>query len=75
MHEKDSVSIVYIVLAAHLDTNPVFCITQFGLKELPKCKQKGFHNHKTEDRKLYREAKHEIDDETTRTHVVDLRVL
>ena len=73
-YAKDNVIVVSIVLAPELDTKPVFCLTQLGLTELPKCKQRGFHKHKTDDKRLYREAEHVIDDESERTQVVYLRV-
>ena len=71
---RENNSIVSIVLAPEKKTCPAFCLTQLGLSELAKCKQKGFHQHKKDDRRMYTEAEHAIDDQTLATIVVDFRI-
>ena len=72
---RENHSIVSIVLAPEKKTCPAFCLTRLGLSELAQCKQGGFHKHKKDDRRLYEEAEHAIDDQSLATIVVDFRIL
>ena len=73
-YARHNPSLVSIVLAPEKGTSPAFCLTSLGLTEVGKCKQNGFHKHKKNDKRLYREADHTLDDQTLDTIVVDLRM-
>ena len=74
-YAKDNQSLISIVLAPEKKTSPAFCLTNIGLEEIGRCKKRGFHKHRRDDRRLYEEAKHVVDDQTCDTTVVSCFIL
>ena len=73
-YAQDNPSLISIVLAPEKKTSPAYCLNSLGLKELGQCKQAGFHKHKKDDRRLYGEAQHVLEDRTRDTIIVDFRI-
>ena len=73
-YARHNYSLVSIVLAPEKKTSPAFCLTSLGLTEIGKCKKNGFHKHRGDDHRYYREAGHAIDDQTRETDVIDYRI-
>ena len=73
-YAKDNPSLISIVLAPKKNTAPAYCLTSLGFREISQCKEKGFHKHRIDDKKLYHEAEHVFEGRGLVTTVIDQRL-
>ena len=73
-YARDNPKVISIVLAPELNTSPAFCLTSYGISELSKCGETGFHHHRQEESKYYQEADYVVHDEGFSTDVIDFRL-
>ena len=72
-YAKDNPSLISIVLAPKKNTAPAYCLTSLGFREISQCKEKGFHKHRIDDKKLYHVAEHVFQGRGLVTTVIDQR--
>ena len=73
-YARDNPKLISIVLAPELNTSPAFCLTKYGISELSKCDEIGFHHHRQDESKYYQEADYVVYDEGFSTEVIDFRL-
>ena len=50
------------------------CLTKYGIFELSKCDETGFHHHSQDESKYYQEADYVVYDKGFSTEVMDFRL-
>ena len=73
-YARDNPKLISIVLAPELNTSPAFCLTKYGISELSKCNETGFHHHRQDESEYYQEADYVVYDESCSTEVIDFRL-
>ena len=70
--QREQASAIAIIVAPERNESPIYTISRFGMGELGKCKEKGFHPH-INFRSLYGFASHVSVDDSINVIIIDQR--